>query len=468
MAKLLIIDDERAIRSTLREILEYESYDVDDIDNGIDGIELIKKNNYDLVLCDIKMNKMDGMEVLETALALKPDLPFIMISGHGTVETAIEASKKGAFDFVSKPPDLNRLLITVRNALDRGNLVTETKVLKRRVSKTRHILGESESINKIKETIDRVAPTEARVLITGANGSGKELVARWIHEKSNRAESPLIEVNCAAIPSELIESELFGHEKGSFTSAVKQRIGKFELANGGTLFLDEIGDMSLSAQAKVLRALQEHKISRVGGEKELDVNVRVIAATNKDLLKEIEDGNFRMDLYHRLNVINIHVPHLTERTDDIPVIAQSFLDEICNDYGMPVKKISEGAMNALKALPWTGNVRELHNMIERLIILSDKTITENDVIAFANPTGGTNIGAANAAQIGNNTSNGNNTINYDKFSNFQDYKDFAEKEFIKFKLEKNNWNVSKTADDIEIQRSHLYSKIEKFGLKRAE
>lgn len=465
MAKLLIIDDERAIRSTLREILEYESYDVDDIDNGIDGLELIKKNNYDLVLCDIKMNKMDGMEVLENALVLKPDLPFIMISGHGTVETAIEASKKGAFDFVSKPPDLNRLLITVRNALDRGNLVTETKVLKRKVSKTRHILGEFESINKIKETIERVAPTEARVLITGANGSGKELVARWIHEKSNRAENPLIEVNCAAIPSELIESELFGHEKGSFTSAVKQRIGKFELANGGTLFLDEIGDMSLSAQAKVLRALQEHKITRVGGEKEQEVNVRVLAATNKDLLKEIEAGNFRMDLYHRLNVINIHVPHLTERTADIPVIAQHFLEEICGDYGMPVKKISEGAMVALKTLPWTGNVRELHNMIERLIILSDKTITENDVIAFANPSGGTNIGAAN----GNNASAGSGTpLNYEKFSNFQDYKDYAEKEFIKFKLEKNNWNVSKTADDIEIQRSHLYSKIEKFGLKRAE
>ncbi|MFA6277540.1 MAG: sigma-54 dependent transcriptional regulator [Pedobacter sp.] len=466
MAKLLIIDDERAIRSTLREILEYESYEVDDIDNGIDGLELIKKNNYDLVLCDIKMNKMDGMEVLENALVLKPDLPFIMISGHGTVETAIEASKKGAFDFVSKPPDLNRLLITVRNALDRGNLVTETKVLKRRVSKTRHILGESDSINKIKETIERVAPTEARVLITGANGSGKELVARWIHEKSNRAESPLIEVNCAAIPSELIESELFGHEKGSFTSAVKQRIGKFELANGGTLFLDEIGDMSLSAQAKVLRALQEHKITRVGGEKEQEVNVRVIAATNKDLMKEIEDGNFRMDLYHRLNVINIHVPHLTERTDDIPVIAQNFLEEICGDYGMPVKKISDGAMNALKNLPWTGNVRELHNMIERLIILSDKIITENDVIAFANPTGGTNIGAANGN--GAAATNGGVALSYEKFSNFQDYKDYAEKEFIKFKLEKNNWNVSKTADDIEIQRSHLYSKIEKFGLKRAE
>lgn len=465
MAKLLIIDDERAIRSTLREILEYESYDVEDIDNGIDGLELIKKNDYDLVLCDIKMNKMDGMEVLENALILKPDLPFIMISGHGTIETAVEASKKGAFDFISKPPDLNRLLITVRNALDRGTLVTETKVLKRKVSKTRHILGQSDTINKIKETIDRVAPTEARVLITGANGSGKELVARWLHEKSNRAASPLIEVNCAAIPSELIESELFGHEKGSFTSAVKQRIGKFELANGGTLFLDEIGDMSLSAQAKVLRALQEHKITRVGGEKEIEVNVRILAATNKDLLKEIEDGNFRMDLYHRLNVINIHVPHLRERTDDIPVIAQQFLEEICNDYGMPIKKINDNAMNALKSLPWTGNVRELHNMIERLIILSDKNITENDVIAFANPTGGTNIGATQGSGNSNQTTS---TANYEKFTNFQDYKDFAEKEFIKYKLEKNNWNVSKTADDIEIQRSHLYSKIEKFGLKRAE
>ncbi|MCX2574374.1 sigma-54-dependent transcriptional regulator [Pedobacter sandarakinus] len=468
MAKLLIIDDERAIRSTLREILEYENYDVDDTDNGIDGLEMIKKGNFDLVLCDIKMNKMDGMEVLEQAQALKPDLPFIMISGHGTVETAVEASKKGAFDFISKPPDLNRLLITVRNGLDRGTLVTETKVLKRKASKTREILGESESISKIKETIERVAPTEARVLITGANGSGKELVARWLHEKSNRADSPLIEVNCAAIPSELIESELFGHEKGSFTSAVKQRIGKFELANGGTLFLDEIGDMSLSAQAKVLRALQEHKISRVGGEKEIDVNVRVLAATNKDLLKEIEDGNFRMDLYHRLNVINIHVPHLTERTDDIPVIAQHFLENICNDYGMPVKKVNDGAMAALKALPWTGNVRELHNMIERLIILSDKVITENDVRAFANPGGGTNIGAASSTQIAQSATGAGLGSTFDSFNNFQDYKDHAEKEFIKFKLEKNNWNVSKTADEIDIQRSHLYSKIEKFGLKRAE
>ncbi len=458
MAKILIIDDERAIRNTLREILEYEDYDVEDVDNGVDGLEMIAKGDYDLVLCDIKMNRMDGMEVLTEALQIKPDLPFIMISGHGTVETAVEASKKGAFDFISKPPDLNRLLITVRNALDRGSLVVETKVLKRKVSKVRPILGESQAIGKIQETIDRVAPTDARVLITGANGSGKELVARWLHEKSNRANAPLIEVNCAAIPSELIESELFGHEKGSFTSAIKQRIGKFESASGGTLFMDEIGDMSLSAQAKVLRALQENKITRVGGEKEIEVDVRVVAATNKDLLKEIEAGNFRMDLYHRLSVILIHVPPLTERRDDIGLLTQSFLEEICTDYGMPVKKISEAALEALKALPWTGNIRELRNMVERLIILSDKTITDADVKAFANPSSPAPAAAGNAAP----------QTDFNQFKNFQDYKDFAEREYIKFKLEKNNWNVSKTADDIDIQRSHLYSKIEKYGLKRGE
>ncbi|RYY34623.1 MAG: sigma-54-dependent Fis family transcriptional regulator [Sphingobacteriaceae bacterium] len=460
MAKILIIDDERAIRSTLREILEYEDYHVDDVDNGVDGLELIQNNDYDLVLCDIKMNRMDGMEVLQEGLTIKPDLPFIMISGHGTVETAVEASKKGAFDFISKPPDLNRLLITVRNALDRGSLVVETKTLKRKVSKVRPILGESQGINKIKETIERVGPTDARVLVTGANGSGKELVARWLHEKSNRANAPLIEVNCAAIPSELIESELFGHEKGSFTSAIKQRIGKFESASGGTLFLDEIGDMSQSAQAKVLRALQENKITRVGGEKEIDVDVRVIAATNKDLLKEIEAGNFRMDLYHRLSVILIHVPPLIERKEDIALLTQSFLEEICGEYGMPPKRISEGAIEALKALPWTGNIRELRNMIERLIIMSDKTITDNDVRAFANPSAsapGTSAAATTSTQT-----------DYNQFKNFQEYKDFAEREYIKFKLEKNNWNVSKTADDIDIQRSHLYSKIEKYGLKRGE
>src|ERR1700761_4551459 len=458
MARILIIDDERAIRNTLREILEYEDYEVEDIDNGVDGLELIRKNDYDLVLCDIKMNRMDGMEVLTEGLLIKPDLPFIMISGHGTVETAVEASKKGAFDFISKPPGLNRLLITVRNALDRGSLVTETRTLKRRVAKVRDILGESQAIQKIKETIDRVAPTDARVLITGANGSGKELVARWLHEKSNRAGAPLIEVNCAAIPSELIESELFGHEKGSFTSAVKQRIGKFESANGGTLFLDEIGDMSHPTQAKVLRALQESKITRVGGEKEIDVDVRVVAATNKDLLKEIEAGNFRMDLYHRLSVILIHVPPLSERKDDIGLLTQNFIEEICNDHGMPPKKISEAAIDALKALPWTGNIRELRNMVERLIILSDKVITDADVKAFANPSAPAPAASQAAAP----------QTDFNQFKNFQDYKDFAEREYIKFKLEKNNWNVSKTAHDIDIQRSHLYSKIEKYGLKRGE
>lgn len=464
MAKILIVDDERAIRNTLREILEYEDYEVEDIDNGIEGLELIKKSDFDLVLCDIKMNKMDGMEVLSEALAMKPDIPFIMISGHGTIETAVEASKKGAYDFISKPPDLNRLLITVRNALERGNLVSETKVLKRKVSKVREMLGNSPAISRIKDTIERVAPTDARVLVTGANGSGKELVAHWLHEKSHRSNGPMIEVNCAAIPSELIESELFGHEKGSFTSAVKQRIGKFEQATGGTLFLDEIGDMSLSAQAKVLRALQESKITRVGGEKEIDVDVRVVAATNKDLLKEIENGNFRMDLFHRLSVILIHVPSLAERKDDIPLIAGNFCDEICKEYGMVTKKFSEGAMETLKSLPWTGNIRELRNMVERLIILSDKVITEGDVKTFANPSATQPVSHA----TGTTPSNGQPSASYDQFSSFQEYKDHAEKDYIKYKLEKNNWNVSKTADDIDIQRSHLYSKIEKYGLKRNE
>jgi DNA-binding NtrC family response regulator len=337
--------------------------------------------------------------------------------------------------------------------------VIETKVLKRKVSKTREILGHSAAIGRIKATIERVAPTDARVLITGANGSGKELVARWLHEKSNRANSVLVEVNCAAIPSELIESELFGHEKGSFTSAIKQRIGKFEQANGGTLFLDEIGDMSLSAQAKVLRALQENKITRVGGEKEIEVDVRVIAATNKDLQKEIDAGNFRMDLYHRLSVILIHVPHLTERRDDIPLIAKSFCEEICSDYGMPIKKISDAAMIALQEMNWTGNIRELRNMIERLIILSDKLITDADVANYANPSSFTSTAEGIVAVP---------QQNFDQFNNFQEYKDSVERDYIKYKLEKNNWNVSKTADEIDIQRSHLYSKIEKYNLKRAD
>jgi two-component system, NtrC family, nitrogen regulation response regulator NtrX len=383
MAKILIIDDEKSIRYTLRDILEYEKYQVDEAKDGEEGLEMIIKNDYDVVLCDIKMPKMDGLELLAKVAELDKDPQFIMISAHGNIETAVEATKKGAYDFIQKPPDLNRLLLTVRNALDKSNLVTETKVLKKKISKTYDIVGESAPIRRVKEAIEKVAPTEARVLITGANGTGKELVARWLHEKSNRASAPLVEVNCAAIPSELIESELFGHEKGSFTSAVKQRIGKFEQATGGTLFLDEIGDMSLSAQAKVLRALQEHKITRVGGEKEIKVNVRVLAATNKDLRKEIEENRFREDLYHRLGVILIHVPSLNERRDDIPLLVDRFLRDIGEDYGSGAKKIQPEALDYLKTLNWTGNIRELRNVVERLVIMSGSEITEDDARIFA-------------------------------------------------------------------------------------
>lgn len=383
MAKILIIDDEKSIRYTLREILEYEKYQVDEAKDGEEGLEMFTKNEYDVVLCDIKMPKMDGMEVLAKATELGKEAQFIMISAHGTIETAVDATKKGAYDFIQKPPDLNRLLLTVRNAMDKSSLVTETKVLRKKVSKTFDIIGESAPIRKVKEAIDKVAPTDARVLITGANGAGKELVARWLHEKSNRAQAPLVEVNCAAIPSELIESELFGHEKGSFTSAVKQRIGKFELANNGTLFLDEIGDMSLSAQAKVLRALQEHKITRVGGDKEIKVNVRVLAATNKDLKKEIAENRFREDLYHRLSVILIHVPSLDERKDDIPLLVEKFLKDIAEDYGNNPKKITPGALAYLQSLHWSGNIRELRNVVERLVIMSGTEITEEDASLYA-------------------------------------------------------------------------------------
>jgi DNA-binding NtrC family response regulator len=384
MAKILIIDDEKSIRKTLREILEYEKYQVDEAADGAEGLGLIEKNKYDIILCDIKMPKMDGIEVLEKIMEKTSDTPVVMISGHGNIETAVEAVKKGAFDFISKPLDLNRLLVTIRNAMDKSTLVTETKVLKKKVNKTYDIVGESKAIAQIKEMIERVAPTDARVLVTGGNGSGKELVARWLHEKSNRANAPLIEVNCAAIPSELIESELFGHEKGAFTSAINQRKGKFEQAEGGTLFMDEIGDMSLSAQAKVLRALQENKITRVGGEKEIKVNVRVVAATNKDLQKEIEKGNFREDLYHRLSVILIHVPSLNDRKDDIPILAEHFIKLLCEEHGMPQKTFTKEAIKELQKINWTGNIREFRNVVERLIILCDKTITDKDVIAYAN------------------------------------------------------------------------------------
>jgi len=385
MNSILVVDDEKAIRKTLSEILSFEGYKLDEASDGEEGLKRFRERTYDAVLCDVKMPKLDGLEFLQKAGQINPDVPIIMISGHGTIETAVEAVKQGAYDFISKPPDLNRLLITIRNAMERNNLVTETKSLKRRVSKVQEMIGESTPIKRIKDTIEKVAPTEARILVTGENGVGKELVARWIHERSNRADGPLVEVNCAAIPSELIESELFGHEKGSFTSAIKQRIGKFEQANGGTLFLDEIGDMSLSAQAKVLRALQEGKITRVGGDKEINVDVRVIAATNKDLMKEVDEKTFRLDLYHRLSVILIHVPSLNERKEDIPLLVHRFLDDICTDYGTAKKAISDDAIRLLQEYNWSGNIRELRNVVERLVILSGKSITREDVKAYVTP-----------------------------------------------------------------------------------
>lgn len=387
MPKILIIDDEKSIRRALREILEYEKFEVDEAEDGPSGLEKLKAGEFDVALCDIKMPKMDGMEVLEKIQSDNIDVPVVMISGHGNIDTAVEAIKKGAFDFIQKPLDLNRILVTVRNALDRTTLVQETKVLKQKISKAKssEIIGESKPIQQIKEMIERVAPTDARVLITGGNGSGKELVARQLHEKSNRSKGPFIEVNCAAIPSELIESELFGHEKGAFTSAIKQRIGKFESAENGTIFLDEIGDMSLSAQAKVLRALQENRITRVGGEKDIKVNVRVIAATNKDLRKEIANNNFREDLYHRLGVILIHVPPLNERKDDIPILVDHFSKLIAEEQGMAPKSFEKGAIKELQQHNWTGNIRELRNVVERLMILGGKSVTEADVKMFATP-----------------------------------------------------------------------------------
>ncbi len=385
--KILVIDDERPIRNTLCEILEFEKHKVDQAEDGAKGVELATQNHYDVVLCDIKMPKMDGLEVLSELVKLENPPAVVMISGHGTIETAVSALKKGAFDFLPKPPDLNRLLVTVRNAIERNDLIQETVVLKKKLSgsKTSKIIGESPAIQQIFEMINKVAPTDVRVLITGGNGSGKELIARQIHSKSKREKSPLVEVNCAAIPSELIESELFGHEKGAFTSAIKTRQGKFEQADGGTLFLDEIGDMSLSAQAKVLRALQENKITRVGGEKEISVDVRVIAATNKNLKKEIELGNFREDLYHRLSVIVIQNPSLNERKEDIPLLSEHFIQQICSEYGIPNKNITNEAIKALQEINWTGNIREFRNVIERLIIFSDKTIGIEEAKLFAKP-----------------------------------------------------------------------------------
>lgn len=447
--KILIVDDEEMIRETLKDILQSEKYQVEEARDGAEAIGLIKKNTFDVILCDIKMPKVDGMEVLEKTMEVSPDTPFIMISGHGTIETAVEATKKGAFDFIAKPPDLNRLLITIRNAMEKSDLITETKTLKRRVSKTRDIIGESNAITHIKETIDKVAPTEARVLITGENGTGKELVARWLHEKSQRADGPLVEVNCAAIPSELIESELFGHEKGSFTSAIRRRIGKFEQANGGTLFMDEIGDMSLSAQAKVLRALQENKIMRVGGDKMIDVNVRIVAATNKNLFKEIEKGNFREDLYHRLSVIVIHVPPLNQRTEDIPSLAQEFLDEIITDYSMPNKELTDEAIDELKKLEWTGNIRELHNVVERLAILSGDKIVGDDVNAFA--------------KSGKASSTGND-LNVHRYDTLEEFKVHAEKVYIREKLKNNQYDIESTARQINMDEKELQKKMTLYGI----
>ncbi|GAB1397690.1 sigma-54 dependent transcriptional regulator [Saprospiraceae bacterium] len=421
MAKILIVDDEQSIRRTLKEILEFEKYIVDEAADGYDCLVKLKQDKYDVIILDIKMPKLDGMDALDRIKELAQDIPVIMISGHATIDTAVESVKRGAFDFISKPPDLNRLLITIRNALDRSTLMSETKTLRRKVQRSgvQEIIGESKAIKKIQTTIDRIAPTDARVLVTGPNGTGKELVARWIHEKSQRTDNPIIEVNCAAIPSELIESELFGHEKGSFTSAIKLRVGKFELANGGTLFLDEVGDMSLSAQAKVLRALQENQITRVGGDKSIHVDVRVVAATNKDLREEIVRGRFREDLYHRLAVIIVDVPPLTDRLEDIPLLVEHFVENICAEYKVPPKKVTPDAIKALQKYPWTGNIRELRNVVERLIILSGDSITEEDVLDYVIPA--KSSGLAKFKEI------------FDKFDSLDEMHQYIEKEYYRYK-----------------------------------
>ncbi|MCB0717405.1 MAG: sigma-54-dependent Fis family transcriptional regulator [Bacteroidetes bacterium] len=453
---ILVVDDEDSIRRTLKEILEYENFDVDEAVDGDEALAKIRSNEYDLVLLDVKMPKRDGMEVLAIVAAEIPELPVVMISGHGNIETAVEATKLGAFDFVEKPPDLNRLLVTLRNAQDRKQLETQNRRMRQRIveqseNQLTPILGESKAISAIKATIERVAPTEARVLITGEPGTGKELVAKWIHHLSGRKDGPLVEVNCAAIPSELIESELFGHEKGSFTGATKQRIGKFEQADGGTLFLDEIGDMSLSAQAKVLRALQENQITRVGGDKAIPVDVRVVAATNKNLLDQISENEFREDLYHRLSVILVHVPPLRDRREDVSLIARHFADRLSRRNGLDPKSIEDAALQRLESLEWRGNVRELHNVIERLLILSGDSVTEDDVLRFVEPR----------------ASGGNGMQGMlNRFDQFSDFRDEAEKVFIINKLDQFDWNISKTAEAIGIQRSHLYNKMNKYGIER--
>jgi DNA-binding NtrC family response regulator len=458
MPTVLVVDDEDSIRRTLREILEYEDFGVEEAEDGEEALAAIQENHYDLVLLDVKMPKVDGMEVLEEIAADAADLPVVMISGHGTIETAVEATKLGAYDFIEKPPDLNRLLVTVRNAMDHGQLEVKNRRMRQTLSEQSGdlppIIGESEAIADIKDTIQRVAPTEARVLISGENGTGKELVAKWIHHRSARADEPMVEVNCAAIPSELIESELFGHEKGAFTGATQQRIGKFEQAHEGTLFLDEIGDMSLSAQAKVLRVLQEDEIERVGGERSIDVDVRVIAATNKDLMDEIEEGNFREDLYHRVGVILIEVPPLRRRRDDIPLLTEHGAERLARRNGLPTKTFTDEALDRLKGYDWRGNVRELYNVVERLLILVEgETIEAGDVDQFVQPS---------------TLSNGPARELISAYDDFTQARDQFEKQFIEHKLDEHDWNVSQTAETIGIQRSHLYNKLNKYGIEREE
>ncbi|MFO8100148.1 MAG: sigma-54 dependent transcriptional regulator [Salinibacter sp.] len=459
MPTILVVDDEASIRRTLREILEYEDFEVDEAADGKKALAALREQSYDLVLLDVKMPEVDGMEVLKTIAEEMEDLPVVMISGHGTIETAVEATKLGAYDFIEKPPDLNRLLVTVRNAMDRGQLEVKNRRMRQAISEQSTgdlppIIGESDAVQEIKETIDRVAPTEARVLITGENGTGKELVAKWIHHKSGRADEPLVEVNCAAIPSELIESELFGHEKGAFTGATQQRIGKFEQAHEGTLFLDEIGDMSLSAQAKVLRVLQESEIERVGGERSISVDVRVIAATNKHLMEEIEDGNFREDLYHRIGVILIDVPPLRQRREDIPLLTKHAAERLARRNGLAPKTFTDGALDRLNRYEWRGNVRELYNVVERLLILvPDDEIDAAAVDQFVRPATGAEAPADELIAT------------HDDFSAARDQ---FEKRFIERKLNEHNWNVSQTAETIGIQRSHLYNKLNKYGIERED
>lgn len=459
MPTVLVVDDEASIRRTLREILEYEDFSVEEASDGAEALTSLREETYDLVLLDVKMPEVDGMDVLRTLAEEMPELPVVMISGHGTIETAVEATKLGAYDFIEKPPDLNRLLVTVRNAMDRGELEVKNRRMRQTLSEQSTgdlppIIGESQAITKVKETIDRVAPTEARVLISGENGTGKELVAKWIHAGSARAGEPLVEVNCAAIPGDLIESELFGHEKGAFTGATEQRIGKFEQADDGTLLLDEIGDMSLSAQAKVLRVLEENEIERVGGERTIEVDVRVLAATNKDLMSEIEEGRFREDLYHRIGVIFIEVPPLRERREDIPQLTEHAAERLARRNGLSPKTFTEAALDRLQRYEWYGNVRELYNVIERLLILVDSDeIDAPDVERFIESV---------------TRSDGSGQELIARYDDFTQARDQFEKAFIERKLDAHDWNVSQTAETIGIQRSHLYNKLNKYGIEREE